>query len=455
MYAIHRLREDRWVPQHTESAGNPMHRSPSQARSGRLTAINPVTTTTGQTGVRSTENRVAMNDVDVAIVGAGPTGLALARALAGRGLSIALIELQSRQQLAEAAFDGREIALTHASREWLTSQGLWARIPAQDVSPLLSARVMNGASPFALQFANERSDGEPLGWLVPNHAIRRAAWAAVQEQPDLRWFECDALSSAQVGTGRITLALRSGTSLSARLLVAADSRFSATRRMLGIGAHLRDHGKTMLVGRVQLQQPHHHAAWEWFGHGCTMALLPLNDDVAGAVLTLPPARAEAMLAMDTSSFGQSVTACFDRRLGSMNPLGSRHAYPLVSTYARRFIAPRSALIGDAAVGMHPVTAHGFNFGLQSVRRLAEGILQAHAAGADIGAPSLLSQYEHTHRRATRPLYEATNAIVSLYTDERRPARAMRHAALRLAARVTPFRRRIAAQLTQYNDRSMS
>ena len=97
--------------------------------------------------------------------------------------------------------------------------------------------------------------------------------------------------------------------------------------------------------------------------------------------------------------------------------------------------------------MHPVTAHGFNFGLQSVQRLVEGIRQAQATGGDIGAPAMLSHYERVHRRTTWPLYQTTNAIVSLYTDERRPARAMRHAALRLAARVTPFRRRIASQLS--------
>lgn len=388
-----------------------------------------------------------MPAVDIAIVGAGPTGLTLARALAGQGLSIALIELQSRQQLAEAAFDGREIALTHASREFLHAQGLWARIPAGEIAPLLSARVMNGASPFALQFADERGGAAPLGWLVPNQAIRRAAWDVVQAQPGLQWFERDALVAIQAGSDRIVLTLRSGSTLSARLLVAADSRFSSTRRMLGIGARMRDHGKTMLVGRVRLGQPHHHAAWEWFGHGSTMALLPLHDDCAGAVLTLPPARAEAMLAMDDAAFGRALGNCFEHRLGTMAPLGSRHAYPLVSAYAERFVAPRSALIGDAAVGMHPVTAHGFNFGLQSVRRLAEGIRSAQAAGGDVGAPALLAHYERMHRRATWPLYQTTNAIVSLYTDERPPARALRHAALQLAARVAPFRRRIAAQLS--------
>ncbi len=102
---------------------------------------------------------------------------------------------------------------------------------------------------------------------------------------------------------------------------------------------------------------------------------------AGAVLTLPPARAAELLAMDEDDFSAAVSECFEYRLGTMRQHGGRHAYPLVGVYAERFCAPGAALIGDAAVGMHPVTAHGFNFGLQGQARLAGGILEAVSAGA--------------------------------------------------------------------------
>lgn len=195
--------------------------------------------------------------------------------------------------------------------------------------------------------------------------------------------------------------LADGARLSARLLVAADSRFSSTRRLLGIGAQLRDFGKTMLVCRVRHAVPHHHAAWEWFGYGKTLALLPLKGNRAGAVLTLPPRQVEALLAMDARAFGAAVTDAFEHRLGPMQQDGSRHAYPLIATYAQQFAGERAALIGDAAVGMHPVTAHGFNFGLQSQARLAERVLAAAARGGDIGAAAVVQGYARAHvwRRA--------------------------------------------------------
>ena len=388
-----------------------------------------------------------MLSVDVAIVGGGPVGLAFARSLAGSGLTLAVVEPQSAAALADPAFDGREIALTHASRQCMERLGWWAQLPATEISPLRQAKVMNGHSPFALDFSAPPG-GDALGWLVPNQLIRRVAFAALQSQPGLHVLDGRSLVSL-AESGRVTrLQLSDGSGVEAGLVVAADSRFSATRRLLGIGARQRDFGKSMLVCRMRHALPHDQTAWEWFGHGCTMALLPLQGDRAGAVLTLPAARVAELQAMDEAAFGVAVTECFEGRLGAMWTDGSRHAYPLVGVYADRFVGRRAALIGDAAVGMHPVTAHGFNFGLQGQTRLAEAVLAARARGRDIGAEAVLRGYDRAHRRATLPLYEATNAIAALYTDERLPARLLRDAALRVAARVAPFKRAIAAHLTQ-------
>ena len=389
-----------------------------------------------------------MCDVDVLVVGAGPAGLSLARGLAGTGLSVTLVEQQSAAALAEPAFDGREIALTHASRQIMQSLGLWQRIDPAQISPLRSARVMNGGSPFALGFAAAKENVEELGWLIPNHLIRRAAWEAVQGQAGLELVDNAKVTAIETGSDANTVLLDDGRRLSARLVVAADSRFSATRRMMGIGAQMRDFGKSMLVCRMAHERPHRHEAWEWFGYGRTLAMLPLPGDQCSAVITLPPQQIQELMAMDEDGFGEAVGGFFEQRLGRMQPVGTRHVYPLVGVYAHRFAGPRYALVGDAAVGMHPVTAHGFNFGLQSQQRLAKLLEEAAGRGGDIGEAALLARYERSHRLATRPLYEATNAIAALYNDSRLPARLLRNAALRAAHGVAPFRRMIAAHLTQ-------
>lgn len=388
---------------------------------------------------------------DVVIVGAGPAGLCLARSLSGHGLSIRLIERQSLDDLAMPPFDGREIALTHASRQTLQSLGLWQHFSAEDIAPLRDAQVLNGPSPYALRIAAAAAGQDRLGCLVPNQAIRRAAFAAVKECPDVQLLAESTVSELRCTTRGVTLCLSGGQSLDARLIVAADSRFSETRRRLGIGARMEDFGKSMLVCRMAHEHSHEQVAWEWFGYGQTLALLPLNGNCASAVLTLSPEEMSKVMSLDAEAFARDMERRFDHRLGRMQLLGERHTYPLVGVYAERFAGLRSALVGDAAVGMHPVTAHGFNFGLQSQKRLAEVLLDALDQGRDIGAPAVLQRYARAQQRASWPLYQATSLLVRLYTDDRMPSRLLRNAGLRLAQNLSPFKSALARHLTQVSS----
>jgi hypothetical protein len=182
--------------------------------------------------------------------------------------------------------------------------------------------------------------------------------------------------------------------LSAPLLVAADSRFSATRRQLGIGAQMTDFGRTVIVCRMRHAQPHGNVAHECFGYERTLAVLPLPDAPEGhplcsVVVTAGSADAAALMALSAHDFAAQVQAQFDQRLGAMELVGERYAYPLVAVYAQRFAGHRCALLGDAAVGMHPVTAHGYNLGLSGVERLTAALVDARQRGQDIGNPAAL------------------------------------------------------------------
>jgi len=149
---------------------------------------------------------------------------------------------------------------------------------------------------------------------------------------------------------------------------------------------------------------------------------------------VPGDRAAEWLALSDDEFAARVGAQSGGRLGALHSVGARHHYPLVGVYAQRFVAPRFALIGDAAVGMHPVTAHGYNFGLYGVEALAAALQSAHRTGRDIGSLDRLLPYEREHRRITLPVYLGTNAIVSLFTDEHAPAKLARRAVLAIAER---------------------
>ncbi|HET6553454.1 MAG TPA: 5-demethoxyubiquinol-8 5-hydroxylase UbiM [Dyella sp.] len=385
--------------------------------------------------------------VDVVIVGAGPAGLCLARALAPTGLSVVVVEQQPLGSLREPAFDGREIALTRRSVRILRELGVWERLGPPDISPLRRARVLNGSSLHGLSVAPAGDDDAELAFLVPNDRIRRAAYACVEHEPRVTLVPHTAVHAVSLSEGLPRLHLSSGDSLTARLAVAADSRFSSLRREVGIPADMHDFGKSMLVCRMALERSHDGEALEWFDHGQTLALLPLHNGEASVVLTLPGHAMKAVMALDDAAFNKDMHRRFDGRFGQMRLTSTRHTYPLVATYARRFVAPNIALIGDAAVGMHPVTAHGFNLGLLSVESLAAEIRKAHAAGEDFASIRVLERYQRNHRLATRPLYLATLAIAKLYTDDRLPARLARRALLRASQATPPFQRALARMLS--------
>lgn len=387
-------------------------------------------------------------NVDIAIVGAGPAGLCFARSLAGSGLSIAIVERQPLDAIAEPPFDGREIALTHASRAILERLGLWQRFDPGEVSDLRDAKVIDGDMHEGLRVSAADGRSGQLGWLVPNQRIRQAAYGLVAGQGGVELLAGRTLRGAARDGDGIVLSLDGDERVRARLLVAADSRFSQLRRMLGIGARSHDHGARMLVCRVAHELPHHHVAWEWFDYGHTLALLPLNGDRSSVVLTLEPQRMREVEAMDDVAFAADMQRRLRDRLGKVTTIGTRHVYPLVSVYADRFVAPRAALVGDAAVGMHPVTAHGFNLGLQGQAKLAEAVLQAHGAGRDIGSDAVLSRYQRVHHAAAWPIYAGTRLVTRLFTDETPVARVLRGATLRIADRLPPLRKAIAGHLTQ-------
>ena len=396
-------------------------------------------------------------DADIIIVGAGPAGLCLAQSLSGAGLRIMVVEQQEQAALQAPAFDGREIALTQHSAMLMQQLGLWQRIAPHAIAPLRDAKVMDGSAPFAMVIGHQLGSRSELGWLISNHLIRQAAWDALMQSmaqhQDVQLLVGVKVVALQTDAQHGCITLDDGRQLRARLVVAADSRFSSTRRMMGIAAHMHDFGKNMLVCCMTHDKPHDFAAWEWFGYGQTLALLPMNPDAqtgahrASVVITLDSREIERLKHLDEAAFNAHVAQRFDHRLGAMQLASTRHSYPLVAVFPQRLVGERFACVGDAAVGMHPVTAHGFNFGLLSVEALSQQVRQAFSAGADIGATALLQRYERRQTRATLPLFWMTRLVVEIYTRDSPPARLARKLLLRLGDTLSPLKRSIAQSLS--------
>ena len=403
---------------------------------------------------------------DVLIVGAGPAGLSLATSLAQAGFTATVVEQQSDDTLAAPAPDGREIALTHPSRDTLQRLGSWGLLAGHEVGTICEAQVHDGPlgqhSALQLNTPQTPEGAAPgaLGFIVPNHALRRTAYAVAARTPGVQLVTQALVTRAATLAGHAELDyVPAGTAgappqrLTAPVLVAADSRFSTTRRQLGIGAQMTDFGRTVIVCRMRHALAHGNVAHECFGYDRTLAVLPLPDDpqaghaLCSVVVTAGAADAAALMAHSPEAFAAQVQAQFNDRLGPMALVGERHAYPLVAVYAQRFAGHRCALLGDAAVGMHPVTAHGYNLGLAAVERLTAALISARQRGQDMGSADALAPYAQGHHRHAWPIYQGTNAIVRLYTDARPVPRLLRQLVLQGARRLPPLQAAIVGQLT--------
>ena len=384
---------------------------------------------------------------DIIIIGAGPAGLSFARAMAETKLNILLIEKQFEKILSNPPYDGREIALTHLSKKIMTDLGIWERISDDNISLIKTAKVLNGDSPYALCFDHQEVGEDTLGFMISNNTIRKSAYESVKDFSNVTLLTEKEVIKLHTDDEKGHITLSDGKILTAPLIIAADSRFSNARRMIGIPADMLDFGRTCIVCTLKHDKPHNDTAYECFQYDRTVAVLPLNNGKVSVVITLKSEESTNVLEMDKDAFANDIAQRIKNKFGNMQPDSDLYPYPLIATRAKRFHGKRFALIGDAAVGMHPVTAHGFNLGLRGSATLAHEIQKT----GNMFTQNALENYSRKHRRHSMPLYHGTNAIVQLYTKNHPPAKLARKALLVLGNRIKPAKHLIMEQLTETKD----
>lgn len=387
-------------------------------------------------------------DYDIAIIGAGPTGLSFALSLKASGLNVVVIDKQPKATLAAPEYDGREIALTHLSKQTMQSHGSWQALDPDAISEIQNAKVMDGTSPYTLNFDQPPTANRPLGYLVSNHLIRKAIFETFDTQQAATLMDNAMVETVKTDQERATIKLSDGKTIRAQLMVASDTRFSKTRAQMGIATDERDYGRTAILCKIAHDQPHEQTAYECFLYGGTIATLPLNHQVSGIVITVDNMLLDHWLTMSDAALTTEINKRLNQRLGNISLVGKRYHYPLKGVHAKQFYANRFALIGDAAVGMHPVTAQGFNLGLSGQTILANEIAWTHAAQQPYWSEAVLKRYHKQHIRKTRVIYHGTNGIVKLFTNERRRAKLMRQAVLRISNHLPPVKWAVQQQLTR-------
>ncbi len=371
---------------------------------------------------------------------------ALSQALGGQARIVLLDRTPQGSAGAAPVTDPRASALSAASRHVLSRLGIWSDV-ADEAQPVTAIEITDspleaGLRPVLLTYDNHlAATGEPASHILPNAILLHALSRAVLRAPGVTLrAPAEIVGLSQRGGGLATLQLSDGREIAASVIVAADGRQSPVREAAGIRCVGWRYAQTGIVTTVAHERPHGGVAVQHFLPAGPFAILPLTGDRSCITWSEAAAEAERILARDDAGFLDEVDRRFGGRLGDIRLAGPRRSWPLDMHLARRFIAPRVALIGDAAHGVHPIAGQGLNLALRDVAALAECIVESLRLGLDAGDAMALERYERW-RRLDATLSTATfDTLNRLFSNDLGLLRSAREAGLGLVDRIPALKR---------------
>ncbi len=390
------------------------------------------------------------NLFDIIIVGGGLAGGLAAVALARREFSVALVDAQAPDVFTSEAFDGRTTAIAYANARLLRRLGLWESV-AETAGAIRDILVTDGrpagrfrqggASSFALHFdSRELEPSTALGWIVENRALRTGLMEAISRDERITLLAPAERAGLRRETDRAIIPLRDGRALAAPLVIAADGKASPLRAEARIKAARWGYPQTAIVATVAHENPHKGVAQEFFLPDGPFAILPLAGKRSSIVWTQKNDTAAAFLALDDEDFISALKARVGPYLGEISLEAPRFSYPLSFHLSERFIAPRIALIGDAARAIHPIAGQGYNLGVKDIAALCDVLAKARRVGLDIGDIGVLENYQRWRRFDSSALAIGTDLFNRLFSNDLAPLRLVRGAGLGLVNAIGPARR---------------
>lgn len=389
-------------------------------------------------------------DADVLIAGGGLNGPALALALAQAGLRVVVIDARPSNTRAEAGFDGRAYALAIASKRLLQAVGVWQAV-ADRVQPILKIKASDGhagqgPAPFFLTFDAAEIEEGPMGFMLEDRFLYAAFLEAMAAAPEVTLLSGETVVAQEPGPAGVSVTLASGRVLTGRVLVGCDGRGSGVAARAGIRRQGWGYGQTALVTAIRHERDHEGCAQQFFMPSGPLAILPLpGGHHSSIVWSEADSRAAEIQALDDGAYLAALRPRFGDYLGEIALAGVRFTYPLSLSLAEHFIAPRVALVGDAAHGVHPVAGQGLNLGLRDVGALAEVLAGAARRGEDIGSPVTLEEYQRWRRFDSTALALGMDAVNRLFSNDNPLLRLGRDLGLGLVNALPGLRRRFIRQ----------
>ena len=382
---------------------------------------------------------------DLLIIGGGMVGASLACALGNQPLRVGVIEAVPFRSESQPSYDDRSIALAYGARKIFEGMGLWQQV-AEIVTPIKKIHVSDRGHFGSTRMDAAREGYPALGYVVENRDIGQLFATTLASLPNVELICPATLQNFTINANDAEVVIeRDGKieTLTTKLIVGADGGRSVVRQLAGIDHTSDDYNQNAVIGNVTPGKDHQNIAYERFTDSGPLALLPMSGGRCSLVWTVDRDNIGTVMEWDDKTFLTQLQQRFGMRLGTLQKVGRRNAYPLALVRTDEHIRPRLALIGNAAHVLHPIAGQGFNLGIRDVAALAQVIVEA--KDDDIGALSVLNQYEQWRKRDQDCVTGLTDGLVRIFSNQITPLVIARNSGLLAMDIIPPVKRMLMRQ----------
>ncbi len=376
----------------------------------------------------------------VLIVGGGPVGNIIALVLADAAIDVHIVDHLSLETQLKDTTDIRGYALSSSSKTLLDTLGLWERL-SPNASPIMNIKVTNGATtPRSLNFEyTEENAQAPMGYILEAFRLRQLLATKAKEHPNIAWHDSTSVHTL-ISQGMAHIQLENGQDIKSHLVIGADGHTSRVRQLSGIETMGWSYDQSALVTTIQHANPHHGTAYEKFLKTGPFATLPMTKNRSAIVWSNHPDTTNNLCGIHEKDFIRRLQEILGSQYRDIQLIQSRLQYPLGVQMAKTYIAPRTALVGDAAHVIHPLAGQGLNLGIRDAAALAELVISAHRLGLDIGSSILLENYQRWRRFDNTALMLITDGLNRLFSNEQHFLHHLHTLGLRLVGAIPPLKK---------------
>ncbi|MGP1931162.1 MAG: 2-octaprenyl-6-methoxyphenyl hydroxylase [Arsenophonus sp. ET-YP4-MAG3] len=383
----------------------------------------------------------------VIIVGGGMTGASLAlaiSALSKEKIQISLIEIKLRlHNKIIANIDTRTIALAYGTCQQFNQIGIWSCLKKY-ATPIYNIHVSEYGHISTINIKAKDYSLPAFGYAVQLHYVENCLFEQLKKIKNVKLYCPDKVITIERTINHVSLKLASGKTLIGNLLVAADGTFSMIGKSCKIEWYRKYYQQYAIITNILTSKNPQGQAFERLTKYGLLAILPMSKRYSSLIWCHPLEKIKYIIESNDNIFIAKLQKLFGWQLGEIQAISERYYFPLLFSKANKLISHRLVLVGNAAQTLHPIAGQGFNLSMRDVMVFANIISKVANDNGDIGAYSVLMDYQIQRINDRQNTIKLTNNLIYLFTNNHLFFSIGRNIGL-IVLKTLPFIRHILAQ----------